>query len=113
MASVEALHIDLEASANAAKPLEISLGNEFFQSLDQHEISGGDISVTLNIRKTSGGFFSLHYTVRGGVDVECDRCLDTLTLEVDAADDVKVFYEEPASAYDAEDIKMLPPHKCL
>lgn len=108
MVSEDTLIIDLETVAREGKVLNFSLDNSYFERLDQEEISGGQVNVVLNVKRTEGGFFSLRYQVEGGVEVACDRCLDSFTLPVDAADEVKVFFEEPSAAYDNEDVRILP-----
>ncbi len=92
MASTNPLHIDLFAAAHNASPLRINLSNDFFEALEQNEIIGGNMDVTVIVAQTAGDFFRVSYKLKGEVRVACDRCLDDLDLEIDTSDNIKVYY---------------------
>ncbi|GAY29378.1 hypothetical protein IMSAGC014_00220 [Bacteroidaceae bacterium] len=107
MASTNPLHIDLFAAAHNASPLRINLSNDFFEALEQNEIIGGNMDVTVIVAQTAGDFFRVSYKLKGEVRVACDRCLDDLDLEIDTSDNIKVYYGD-ASLQIEEDIRELP-----
>lgn len=79
--------IDLEAAVREAKLLTLNANNDFFAALDQQEILGGDLNVTIGVKLMSGGIFRLSIEAEGTVSVVCDRCLEPVELEVSAHDE--------------------------
>ncbi len=57
-------------------------GKEFLGSFDNTEIKDADIQASCSVRK-SGNWFGVDMLLEGTVTVECDRCLDDLTIPVD------------------------------
>lgn len=79
--------IDLEAAVREAKLLTLNANNDFFAALDQQEILGGDLNVTIGVKLMSGGIFRLSIEAEGTVSVVCDRCLEPVELEVSTHDE--------------------------
>ena len=77
MCSLERFKIDLKGLTDETTVLEWDLDNSFFGALDQTEVEGGALHVSLSIRKASGFFEFLFHTV-GTVNITCDRCLDLM-----------------------------------
>lgn len=86
MQSMEALHIDLSRITQSALRSEIKLNDAFFAALEQDEIKGGDVTVSLSVKAAAGDIYKVNVAVNGCVTVECDRCLDDLTIAVEAED---------------------------
>lgn len=107
MASTNDLHIDLLAAARNGSPLRFNLSDDFFEALEQNEIIGGALDVTIIVAQTAGDFFRVSYTLMGKVRVACDRCLDDLDLGIEASDNVKVCYGN-ALLQEDEDVRELP-----
>lgn len=59
------------------------LEDRYFQSIDSNGITGGEVEVHLDLRRT-GDVFSLAFSYDGVVDTTCDRCLDPLEVVVEA-----------------------------
>ena len=102
MASTNPLHIDLFAAAHNASPLRINLSNDFFEALEQNEIIGGNMDVTVIVAQTAGDFFRVSYKLKGEVRVACDRCLDDLDLEIDTSDNITVYYGDASLQIEEE-----------
>ena len=62
--------------------MEWNLDKDFFDALDQTEVEGGALHVSLSIRKASG-FFELQFHTVGTVDITCDRCLDLMEQPIE------------------------------
>lgn len=97
MPSMDNLQIDLMAASRKGEVLHFELADDFFSSLDQDEICGGEVLVGLRVRSLADGCYQLDFSIRGYVSVICDRCLDELKREIDVSDSVKV------TEYDTED----------
>ena len=77
------------------KPLVLHLDDEFFNSLEQDEITGGDVEVTLRVKQGAGGIFHFNYQMKGTARVLCDRCLEEVALPVDFSDSVQIAHGDP------------------
>jgi len=95
--------IHLFDAAQEAKVREFRLEDAFFETLEQEEITGGSVKVAVQTRAALGGIYTLSITMEGSVSVQCDRCLDRLTLPVSASEEIKVKQGE-AEESDAEDM---------
>ena len=82
MCSLERFKIDLKGLTDETTVLEWDLDNSFFGALDQTEVEGGALHVSLSIRKASG-FFELQFHTVGTVDIVCDRCLDLMEQPIE------------------------------
>lgn len=69
---------------------KVHLDDAFFESLEQEEITGGDVEVTLVVKPGAGDLYHFDYTMKGTATVLCDRCLDDVTLSVDFRDTIDV-----------------------
>lgn len=71
-------------------PLHFHLDDAFFTALDQEEITGGDVDVTLKVKKGAADIYHFSYTMKGSARVLCDRCLEEVSLAVDFSDSVQI-----------------------
>lgn len=77
MCSLELLKIDLKELKEGLTSLEFSLGDAWFQSLDEADIKRGSVDVSINVRRTEN-YFELSFHTEGIVNVPCDICLDDM-----------------------------------
>ena len=72
------------------------LDNSYFSNLEKSELLGGevDVQVRLIVREDD---FSVDVDICGTVQVTCDRCLDSMDVDVDVYDEDIEFEEEPQS----------------
>lgn len=84
------MNVNLRKVLPDAAPIELHLDDAFFLSLDQNEIMGGEVNVTLSIQKRAGELFHFKYKMTGHVTVLCDRCLDPVSLPVNFSDSVQI-----------------------
>ena len=83
MSGLESLRIDLKGLHEGVNVFESDLDDEFFEALGSQEVHGGQLHVSLSIRKTSG-FYDLTSHVSGIVNVACDLCLDDMEQAVES-----------------------------
>lgn len=106
MQSVNLLNINLAQAAEAAKRLNIELTDRFFADLEQEEISGGEVRLDISVKPPVGNVYKVYVKAEGYVTVACDRCLDSLQIDVNTEDVLKIKDTDPENA-DAMDMLYL------
>ena len=78
--------IDLKRLKIGTHEFEVTLDDGFFKNLEKTEVLGGKVEakIALNLREED---YWLTIAVHGTVIVTCDRCLDPMSLEIDANDE--------------------------
>lgn len=87
--SSKASPLRLDLTKTASTEAHFVLDDAFFSSLNQEEVLGGEVSVTLNLREREG-VFVLSTHIGGTVRVACDRCLDEVAIPVENDDETKI-----------------------
>ena len=82
MAKFSLYKIPLKTLAPGVHTYEYELDRKFFEAIDGDEVRKGDVSVILNVRKTSSTF-EFNFEIEGVIKVPCTRCLDDMDLGVD------------------------------
>ena len=79
----------------------------FFAAYDSSEIKGGNVDVDVKMTKQAN-LISLDLGIRGEVIVECDRCLDDVSLPVDYDGTLVVRFSETEQESDGEVLWLSP-----
>ena len=82
MFRMNALNIDLLTLQEDSFEATYILRDEYFNSLDNAEIKGGDVCSEVTLTRVSPTEFSLSLKIAGAVIVPCDRCLDDMAQPV-------------------------------
>ena len=82
MAKFSLYNIPLKNLSPGVHTYEYELDRKFFEAIDGDEVRKGDVSVILNIKKTSSTF-EFVFDIKGAIKVPCTRCLDDMDLGVD------------------------------
>lgn len=106
MSSRTAQHIDLKATASCAEPLEMHIDDTFFGAIENVDILGGDLNVTLRVKERAGDIYHIDYHIEGIARVQCDRCLEDVEIPVCIDDFADVMYGDEDSTN--ADIIVLP-----
>ena len=85
MAKFSLYNIPLKNLSPGVHTYEYELDRKFFEAIDGDEVRKGDVSVILNVRKTSSTF-EFNFEIEGVIKVPCTRCLDDMKLDVDTDD---------------------------
>jgi uncharacterized metal-binding protein YceD (DUF177 family) len=75
-----------------------TLNDKFFTDLEAPEVQKGNLTVQLQVRRTSG-LYVLRFHTEGTILIPCDRCLDDMELPIETDDELKV---KMADAYNDE-----------
>ena len=105
MQSAGKILIDLRQAAQQGQTLRQELADDFFEALEQDEIIGGRVCVSLCVKENASDCFLLRFHIQGEVVVSCDRCLAPLSLPMDTEAEVKVCADESLLQSD-EDVKV-------
>ena len=81
MGNLDTFKIDLKGLKADEAHYEFRLDNACFDAIDSEEIKGGDVVVTLQMRKIAQ-HFELDFHTEGVVTVVCDLCLDDMSLPI-------------------------------
>lgn len=112
MHGVDMLKIHLKDIGRSACSSEFCVGDAFFSGLEQDEIIGGEVNVSLTAREVASEVFHLQFGFSGVVRVLCDRCLEELELSVEGNDELRLCYEDnELSAELADDDVVLIPSR--
>ena len=106
MQSAGKILIDLRQAAQQGQILQQELADDFFEALEQDEIIGGRVCVSLCVKENASECFLLRFHIQGEVVVACDRCLAPLSLPVDTEAVVRVCADDSFVQSD-EDVKAL------
>lgn len=82
MCSTSSLEIDFHTLPEGETAVAYSLGEAFFASIEDSEITQGDVHVDVSIRKTIH-FSDVKIHTTGTVQITCDRCLDPMDQQID------------------------------
>ena len=99
MCKSEVLKIDLKELNEGVSTLSFNLGDAYFESLDEDEIKRGNISVSINVRRTEN-YFELDFHTEGTVVIPCDICLDDMDQPIETDDRLVVKFGEEYSEDD-------------
>ena len=91
---------DLE---NGKHEFDFRLKEDFFDTVEDSEVHGGDVSVEIDIEK-SESYLNIDIRFDGTLNVDCDRCLDEMSVEVEGEDTLSVRFVERIPDDGQEDV---------
>ena len=85
---------------------EFVCDTQFFKNMENEDVVNSDVQVHLDLENLNG-LYDLKFTLKGVVQVPCDRCLDPIDIEVDTTYNIKVEYGD---SYDdaGDDLLIIP-----
>ena len=83
-----------------------SIGNSFFEQFGNEEIKSSDIVVDVVIEK-SATWMGVTCSINGSVVVECDRCLEDLSVDVDVEKKLTVKFVEVAQESEDDQVMLM------
>jgi len=92
---------------NGSHDFRFKVGGALFETYGSAEIKGGacDVAVTLDKAETQ---LVADVTIRGGVVVACDRCLEDCRVPIDFEGRLVVKFSDEPREYDGEVLWLLP-----
>src|SRR5688572_9641887 len=68
---------------------DFEINNDFFEAIDYSEIKKGKLKVGVELEKQST-LLILHFSIKGKVNVMCDRCTDYFDLPIEGNEQLVV-----------------------
>ena len=78
-----------------------TLADEFFEAWENDEIEGGNVKIDVKMERRDQ-LLLLEFTLRGEVEVLCDRCLGRLTVPIEGREHLTVSFSDTATTDDEE-----------
>ncbi len=95
-------NLDLHQASEEGAEMVFHLNDAFFRALAQEEILGGDVEFRLRVRRRADSIYLLNVSVDGVVQTPCDRCLDPVSIHVEAEDELRAVHDDESFADEAE-----------
>lgn len=106
MAKFSLYNIPLKTLSQGTHTYEYVLDRKFFDAIDGEEVRKGNVSVTVNVKRTSSSF-EFDFDIKGVVKVPCTRCLDDMNQEVDTRNRLIVKFGKEYSE-ESDEIVIIP-----
>lgn len=98
--------LPLKSMSPGVHEFDYHLGKQFFEDMESPDVRDADVQVHLTVTYAND-VYNLAFVCRGTLTVPCDRCLDDLTLDVDASYGIKVKYGD-AYRDDSDELMEIP-----
>jgi uncharacterized protein len=85
--------LPLSGLRDGTHEFRFQVGDDFFACFEETVIRHGDLEVSLTLDKRPSVII-LHFTIKGFVRAECDRCLEPFDLPLEDEQDILVKYDE-------------------
>ena len=94
--------IDYKTLESGTYEFDYHIDKDFFSMFDEPLAQDGDADVHATMRVTSAGL-SIRLDISGTLQVECDRCLESFDMPIDASYDLVVKYGDRTTPLDEAD----------
>ena len=94
--------IDYKTLESGTYEFDYHIDKDFFAMFDEPMAQDGDANVHATMRVSSAGL-SIRLDISGTLQVECDRCLETFDMPIDASYDLVVKYGDKTTPLDEAD----------
>lgn len=100
--------IVLRSLSEGKHQFDYKLDNGFFALLndEENDLKKGELNVVVDLKR-SLSTFDLNFSIKGNVNVPCDRCLDDVTMEVDTKNHLVIKFGQEY-AEESEEIMTIP-----
>lgn len=89
MGRFSAYAIPLKELSAGTHTYEYELDNGYFRDIEGPEVPKGSVHATVEVRKTAQAY-ELKFSLKGVVQILCDRCLEEMDQEIEAEDHLRV-----------------------
>lgn len=98
--------INLRDQQTAVQTYEWKVDETFFSAIEDAQIQEGTVAVTLEVERLAAASYDLHFSLKGLVTVECDRCMEPMSQPIEGEATLRVKLGEEDS--DDGDIITIP-----
>lgn len=87
------ISLDLSASYKQPQTHEYAISNSMFETVENTMVKGGNLTATVTATASPTGL-DLDFNIKGDAIVECDRCLDDMTVDIDKNEKLKIQFAD-------------------
>ena len=98
--------IDAQTLQQQNFEFDLEVGMELFETMDVTDISGADYKFRVIGTRLTTNKLEIELEGEGSVVTQCDRCLDDVTINAEAAGVMVVYFGDEAKPFDGEEVTL-------
>ena len=98
--------IDAQTLQQQNFEFDLEVGMELFEAMEVTDITGADYKFRVVGTRLTTNKLELELEGEGSVVTQCDRCLDDVTIEAEAAGVMVVYFGDEAVPFDGEEVTL-------
>ena len=98
--------IDAQTLQQQSFEFDLEVGMELFETMEVADISGADYKFRVVGTRLTTNKLEIEIEGEGSVVTQCDRCLDDVTIEAEAAGVMVVYFGDEAVPFDGEEVTL-------
>jgi uncharacterized metal-binding protein YceD (DUF177 family) len=98
--------IDAQTLQQQNFEFDLEVGMELFETMDVTDISGADYKFRVIGTRLTTNKLEIELEGEGSVVTQCDRCLDDVTINAEAAGVMVVYFGYEAKPFDGEEVTL-------
>ena len=98
--------IDAQTLQQQNFEFDLEVGMELFETMDVTDISGADYKFRVIGTRLTTSKLEIELEGEGSVVTQCDRCLDDVTINAEAAGVMVVYFGDEAKPFDGEEVTL-------
>ena len=98
--------IDAQTLQQQDFEFDLEVGMELFETMDVTDISGADYKFRVIGTRLATNKLEIELEGEGSVVTQCDRCLDDVTINAEAAGVMVVYFGDEAKPFDGEEVTL-------
>lgn len=98
--------IDAQTLQQQDFEFDLEVGMELFETMDVTDISGANYKFRVIGTRLATNKLEIELEGEGSVVTQCDRCLDDVTINAEAAGVMVVYFGDEAKPFDGEEVTL-------
>ena len=98
--------IDAQTLQQQSFEFDLEVGMELFEAMEVADISGADYKFRVVGTRLTTNKLEIEIEGEGSVVTQCDRCLDDVTIDAEAAGVMVVYFGDEAVPFDGEEVTL-------
>lgn len=98
--------IDAQTLQQQNFEFDLEVGMELFETMDVTDISGANYKFRVIGTRLTTNKLEIELEGEGSVVTQCDRCLDDVTINAEAAGVMVVYFGDEAKPFDGEEVTL-------
>ena len=99
--------IDAQTLQQSSFDFELQVGMELFETMEMSDISGVNYQFRVVGTRLTSNKLEIAIEGEGSVVTQCDRCLDDVTIESEAAGAIVVYFGDESQPFDGEQVTIM------